>query len=316
MTVGDKIRYIRGLKNMTQKELGIKSGFSSATADVRIRQYESNKMIPKADKLADIARALDVDVSALSDVNITSRKEVMQILFELEKLWGVSLKKENDTFSLVFSNLEKEDRDMFFYLDSWYEALKRHELKIRDSDDYENHLEYLMWKSRFPLDIQEKELEMQKQISNKFSALKEKIANTSSPIETAKDFALLLESMIRNNINMTFSHVSCGIGNGISIISFSDSQLLHLGTKGSELFARFLYCIETLRNTEIIIEEQKHTYEGETFADYLIHSSPLAPLLSSLKELLTHIEDGTEDDYKYDYQNTLQKYNRPIKDIL
>ena len=156
MTVGDKIRYIRGLKNMTQKELGIKSGFSSATADVRIRQYESNKMIPKAEKLANIARALDVDISALSDVNITSKKEVMQILFELEKLWGVSLKKENDTFSLVFSNLEKNDRDMFFYLDSWNEAIKRRELKTRDSDEYENHLEYLMWKSRFPLDMQEK----------------------------------------------------------------------------------------------------------------------------------------------------------------
>lgn len=316
MTVGDKIRYIRGLKNMTQKELGIKSGFSASTADVRIRQYESNKMVPKADKLADIAKALDVDVSALSDINITSKKEVMQILFELEKLWGVSLNKENDTFSLVFNNLEKEDRDMFFYLDSWYEAQKRHELKTKDSDDYDNHLEYLMWKSRFPLDMQEKELEMRTHILQKFSLEKGNIANTFSPIETAKDFGLLLESMVRNDISMTFSYVSGSIGNGISIISFSDSQLLNLGEKESELFTHFLCSIEILRNAEIIVDEQKHTYEGETFSDYLIHSSPLAPLLSSIKQLRTHIDEGTEDDYKYDYEDTLQKYNRAIKDIL
>lgn len=301
---------------MTQKELGIKSGFSSATADVRIRQYESNKMIPKADKLADIAKALDVDVSALSDINITSKKEVMQILFELEKLWGVSLKKENNTFSIVFNNLEKEDRDMFFNLDSWYEAMQKHELKTEYSDDYDNHIEYLMWKSRFPLDIQEHESEIQTQISQKFSVIKDNIANTSSPIETAKDFALLIESMVRNKINMFFSHVSVGVGNGISIISFSDSQLLNLGIHESELFAYFLCSMETLRNAEIIIEEQKHTYEGETFSDYLIHSSPLGPLLSSIKELRTHIDKGTEDKYKYEYKDTLQKYNKGIKDIF
>ena len=51
MSVGHKIRAIRDLRGMTQKELGIKAGFSAATADVRIRQYESHKMIPKEDKL-------------------------------------------------------------------------------------------------------------------------------------------------------------------------------------------------------------------------------------------------------------------------
>ncbi len=46
MSVGHKIRAIRDLRGMTQKELGIKAGFSAATADIRIRQYESHKMIP------------------------------------------------------------------------------------------------------------------------------------------------------------------------------------------------------------------------------------------------------------------------------
>lgn len=316
MTVGDKIRYIRGLRNMTQKELGVLSGFSSATADVRIRQYESNKMIPKADKLANIAKALNVDVSALSNVNITSKREAMQILFEFEKIWGISLKKDNKSFSLTFDNLEKKDSEMFFFLDSWYEAKRIHELKIQASDDYENHLKYLMWKSRFPLDMQEREQEMNVRLSEKFSPIKDTVIKDYSPLETAKDFALLLESMIRNNIHMCFSYILNGVGDGISIISFSDSILLNLGLDESKLYAKFLCSMDTLTNAEILITEQKHTYESNTFSDFLIHSSPLASLISSLKELRKHIDEGTEDDYKCEYEDTLQIYNIAIKDIL
>ena len=38
MTLGEKIRKYRSLKNMTQKELGLAIGFSGATADSRIRK--------------------------------------------------------------------------------------------------------------------------------------------------------------------------------------------------------------------------------------------------------------------------------------
>ena len=44
MTLGKKIRKYRMLKDMTQKELGLAVGFSEATADSRIRKYESGTM--------------------------------------------------------------------------------------------------------------------------------------------------------------------------------------------------------------------------------------------------------------------------------
>ena len=40
MTLGDKIKKYRILRQLTQKELGEKVGFSSKTADSRIRKYE------------------------------------------------------------------------------------------------------------------------------------------------------------------------------------------------------------------------------------------------------------------------------------
>ena len=53
MSVGSNIRHIRELRGLTQKELGMKCGFSANTADVRIRQYEADKMVPKLDKIWD-----------------------------------------------------------------------------------------------------------------------------------------------------------------------------------------------------------------------------------------------------------------------
>ena len=72
MTVGEKIRKYRMLKGWTQKELGLKVGFSAATADSRIRKYESDAMAPKADIRTKLADALGVDLSALSDVNVST----------------------------------------------------------------------------------------------------------------------------------------------------------------------------------------------------------------------------------------------------
>ena len=80
MTLGEKIKKYRLMKNLTQKDLGIKVGFSAATADSRIRKYEKDIMAPKNDIRQKIADALDIDLSALSDINIESYDDIMQIL--------------------------------------------------------------------------------------------------------------------------------------------------------------------------------------------------------------------------------------------
>ena len=42
-SIGGKIKRIREHLGLTQKQLGLRCGFSENTADVRIRQYESTK---------------------------------------------------------------------------------------------------------------------------------------------------------------------------------------------------------------------------------------------------------------------------------
>ena len=52
MTLGEKIKFHRGLKGLTQKQLGDMTGIH----EVSIRKYEANKIAPKRDQLEKIAK--------------------------------------------------------------------------------------------------------------------------------------------------------------------------------------------------------------------------------------------------------------------
>ena len=73
MAIGERIRFIRNLRGMTQKFLGLQVGFSERTADIRMAQYESGSRTPKADLVEQLADALDVSTEALNVPNIDRR---------------------------------------------------------------------------------------------------------------------------------------------------------------------------------------------------------------------------------------------------
>lgn len=81
MTTGEKIKKIRLVRGMTQKELGEKVGLT----DVRIRQYELNNRTPKEDLLRKIAEVLEVNYYALCEPRWSSMEELVFTLFELEE---------------------------------------------------------------------------------------------------------------------------------------------------------------------------------------------------------------------------------------
>ena len=85
MTVGEKIKFIRNFRGMTQKELGIGIGFDEKGADNRIAQYETNYRVPKKDTLLQIAKVLDVNsLNFISEVS-GSAEDIMQTFFWLDE---------------------------------------------------------------------------------------------------------------------------------------------------------------------------------------------------------------------------------------
>ena len=96
MAIGERIRFIRNLRGMTQKFLGLQVGFSERTADIRMAQYESGSRTPKADLVELLADALDVSTEALNVPNIDSYTGLMHTLFALEDLYGFKIDRLDD----------------------------------------------------------------------------------------------------------------------------------------------------------------------------------------------------------------------------
>ena len=145
MATGERIRYIRNLQGITQKQLGMAIGFSEKTADIRIAQYESGTRTPKERLLADIARALEVSPQALDLPNIDSYVGLAHTLFALEDIYGVRI---SDIDGELCLRLDKSKGTsyltMFDMFSAWRQEAKRLE------DDEITKEEYDGWRYNYP----------------------------------------------------------------------------------------------------------------------------------------------------------------------
>lgn len=91
MAIGERIRFIRNLRGMTQKYLGTLVGFPEKTADIRMAQYEAGTRTPKEDLTKALAGALDVSPLALDVPDIDSYFGLMHTLFALEDRYGLTI---------------------------------------------------------------------------------------------------------------------------------------------------------------------------------------------------------------------------------
>ena len=91
MAIGERIRFIRNLRGMTQKYLGTLAGFPEKTADIRMAQYEAGTRTPKEELTKALAGALDVSPLALDVPDIDSYFGLMHTLFALEDRYGLTI---------------------------------------------------------------------------------------------------------------------------------------------------------------------------------------------------------------------------------
>lgn len=88
MTTGERIRFFRKQRGMTQRKLGEAVGFSASTADVRIAQYETGERTPKPALLKQFADVLGVSAYALTPNELDTLDGIMHTLFALEDHCG------------------------------------------------------------------------------------------------------------------------------------------------------------------------------------------------------------------------------------
>lgn len=138
MAIGERIKFIRNLRGMTQKYLGMSIGFDDKTADVRIAQYESGTRAPKADITKSLAKVLDVVPPALDVPDIDSYIGLAHTLFALEDMYGIHIDKREDEVCLTLDNDNRASyRTLFDFLSAWQkeaEKLKAGEISREEYD--------------------------------------------------------------------------------------------------------------------------------------------------------------------------------------
>lgn len=107
MSIGERIRYFRIKRRLTQTELGVLAGFSPENAASRVARFELGTREPSPDVLEQIASALAVSPYALHH-GPDSGKELMHLLFELEDRFGL---KPTMEFGEPVLRVEKNSSD-------------------------------------------------------------------------------------------------------------------------------------------------------------------------------------------------------------
>ena len=143
MAIGERIRYIRNLRGMTQKWLGMATGFDEKTADVRMAQYESGTRTPKEKLTSEIANALDVSPRALDLPDIDSYVGLAHTLFALEDIYGICISDIDGEFCLRLDKTKGTTYlSMFHIFSAWHqeaEKLKSGEITKEDYDSWRYH---------------------------------------------------------------------------------------------------------------------------------------------------------------------------------
>ena len=101
MSVGNRIKKIRNMRGMTQKELGLAVGFDEKSADIRIAQYESGTRTPKEKIITNIANALKINPKAIDRPDIDSYMGLAHTLFILEDIYGIKINRVNGELCLM-----------------------------------------------------------------------------------------------------------------------------------------------------------------------------------------------------------------------
>jgi len=138
ISVGQKIKRIRKMRGLTQKELGLAVGFDEESADIRIAQYESNTRTPKEKVVINIANALKVNPKALARSHIVDYEELIHTLFMLEDICGLQINSIAGVLCLTLDKSKRKSQPALFDMfNEWRQQAEK--LEIGDITDIEYH---------------------------------------------------------------------------------------------------------------------------------------------------------------------------------
>lgn len=141
MTVGEKIKYFRNMRGISQETLGQLADINSAT----IKKYEYGIRNPKPEQLLKIANALGISINVFMDFDIKTVSDVLSLLFKMDEQLDIKWDAKKDaegnykpsTIKLTFKNSAINSR-----LGKYLTAKDLRDKVIADSDSYSSNEEH------------------------------------------------------------------------------------------------------------------------------------------------------------------------------
>ena len=127
MNTGEKIKYFRLARNMTQEQLAQEADISFST----LRKYEANERNPKYEQLSKIAAALEISVNIFMDFDIESVSDLLSILFKMESQADLEITTTKE------SDPSLSDDTLFLHFKNEYinSILRMYHLSVEDIKD-------------------------------------------------------------------------------------------------------------------------------------------------------------------------------------
>ena len=135
MTTGEKIKYFRNMRGISQETLGQLSDINSAT----IKKYEYGIRNPKPDQLLKIANALGISINIFMDFDIETVSDVLSLLFKLDDQIDMKFEADKDdegNFKPATVKLSFKNNLINKKLCTYMKALEIRENMLNAKDEY------------------------------------------------------------------------------------------------------------------------------------------------------------------------------------
>lgn len=198
MAIGERIKYIRKLRKMTQRELGTAVGFDEKTADVRMAQYEAGSRTPKADLVSALADELEVSANALTVPDIDSTLGLIHTLFAVEDIYGLTINSIGGEYVLrINRNAGEKAEELLAAVENWYNIRKQFATGEIDEEEY-NRLRYNYPDTEKKVVKVEPVEEKQPEVKEEEKIPEEKPEEKKAPTRTVDDIL----AQLRANLDM------------------------------------------------------------------------------------------------------------------
>lgn len=121
MNVGEKIRYYRELRGLSQQQLSAFSGIPLGT----LKKYEIGNRNPKEEPLQRIADALHISISSFHSINFETIGDIAPYLFAISKLGEVQFhgkKNEDGKFNANDLTISFKSPVLKHFLKEWADS--------------------------------------------------------------------------------------------------------------------------------------------------------------------------------------------------